>query len=189
MQPQKRSLKGRVLNSIPFLVLILGLLSLNLGLYLDYRKKVLSFRTEPQIFKTFAPEDRLSKPTNIKIEEMGIDVGIEDAEINNSVWDTSNDSANYLLASARPGEKGNIVIYGHNKKGIFANLIKGKADGKIVELTNEDGKLFKYIVVVTDIVKPDAVEIISPTDHEVLTIYTCTGFMDSERLVLKASPI
>jgi sortase (surface protein transpeptidase) len=55
-------------------------------------------------------------------------------------------------------------------------------------LLDAEGKTAKYIVSETKRVLPNAVEEVLPTDHEVVTVYTCTGFLDSQRFVVKALP-
>lgn len=158
-----------------------------LGLYSKHRSRVLSFNQRPpdQITKPI----RASSPILIKIEEINLVLPVESSQIKNGVWEVSEKSASFLESSARPGEEGNIVIYGHNKLKIFGKLNNRKLLGKAVEIQAEDNTIHSYRIVEMKTVNPDEINEVMPTDHEVLTLYTCTGFLDSKRLVLKAYPL
>ena len=115
---------------------------------------------------------------------MPIDVGA----IKNGVWDISYSNPTFLVSSARPGAGGNIVIYGHNKKAIFGNL-PYLSLGQKVFVKDSKGDVRAYEVYQKDFVAPDRVDLVSPTNQEVLTIYTCWGLFDSQRVVVKAKPL
>jgi len=53
-------------------------------------------------------------PTQLIIKKIGIDLPIEETAINNGVWQIGEKGASHLTISARPGEKGPIILYGHN---------------------------------------------------------------------------
>jgi LPXTG-site transpeptidase (sortase) family protein len=122
------------------------------------------------------------------IPSLKIDIPIETGSIENGVWNVSYNNATYLDLSARPKGGGNIVIYGHNKKIIFGNL-PYLSIGQKITLKTEDGTLHNYEVFQKDFVKPDRINLVSPTDHEELTLFTCWGIFDSQRVVVKAKPI
>ncbi len=182
----KRSKKLlKKLNSSPLFFLSLGLLLLFFGGINYYRVRVLSFTKSPV---AIAEEQKGEYPTRIMIPSVAIDLPIENGEIKDGVWKISYSNATFLNTSGRPGGDGNIVIYGHNKKAIFGNLPFLSLGQKII-IKTEDGVLHTYEAYQKDFVGPDRVDLISPTDKEELTIYTCWGFFDSQRVVIKAKPI
>jgi len=105
-----------------------------------------------------------------------------------SSWPVSPTAANHVLASALPGEAGNVVIYGHNLNTIFGYLV-GAQVGDQVDIRTNDGKRHVYKITETHIVDPSQTALLSPTTTEVLTLYTCTGLLDSQRFVARAEPI
>lgn len=127
-------------------------------------------------------------PTQIIIPSIKIDLPIDEGSIKDGVWEISYQNATHLESSANPGSNGNIVIYGHNKRAIFGNLPYLKVGEKISIKTSE-GKIHQYKVVDKLWVGPDRIDLVSPKDTEELTIYTCWGLFDSQRVVIKAIPI
>ncbi|SRR5258708_4699841 len=155
------------------------------GFYYAYRKTILSFKVVP--ITTVQLSQRRGVPTRVQIPSQNIDLPITEASIQDGVWQTSQTGATHLDTSARPGESGNVVIYGHNLLRLFGKIRGLKAGDKILVSTSE-GKNIEYTVNSTEVVKPDNVEAVLPTTYEILTAYTCTGFLDSQRFVVKATP-
>lgn len=117
-----------------------------------------------------------------------VDVGVSDQLYQNGDWTISNDSASYLVSSAKPTEPGNIIIYGHNTREILGNIRALKGSEKIT-LSLSDGTKRDYRVTTITEVSPDEVSLLLPTDQETLTLYTCSGFMDSQRFVVQAKVV
>lgn len=124
------------------------------------------------------------QPVRIIIPKLSLDLDITPARIIGDKWETTDNGVSYMLGSSIPSEKGNTVIYGHAKNNIFGNLKKLKKDDLIYVLTNE--KWFRYKVIETKTVKPTETEVVAPTIDKTLTIFTCTAFLDSKRLVVTA---
>jgi len=173
----------RKLNS-PILFIILGLVIFAFGGINYYRVRILSFKEAPISVQSQAGD----RPVQVIIPSLKIDILIETADIKNGIWEISYNSATFLNSSSRPGEGGNTVIYGHNKKAIFGSL-PYLSVGQKVTIKTEDGTLLSYQVYKKDFVKPDRIDLVSPTDHEELTLFTCWGLFDSQRVVVKAKPI
>ena len=93
-----------------------------------------------------------------------------------------------MSSSARVGEKGNIVIYAHNKATSFGPLAQIKI-GDPITLKTRSGKNYSYGVYKIFMVNPNQVEVLQSKGAEELTLYTCTGFADSKRLIVKAKPL
>jgi len=126
-------------------------------------------------------------PTHIEIPWY-IDVAIDPHAFVAGEWTVSEDNASYLTDSAMPGESGNIIIYGHNKREILGNLRALKGYEQIT-LTLSDGSKRLYQIESIKQVSPDRTELLTQTDSEVLTLYTCSGFLDSQRFVVRAKPL
>lgn len=79
-------------------------------------------------------------------------------------------------------------MYGHNWTSILGNLPKVKT-GDVITVTMHDGKKKDFRIEYTAVVTPDQDYIIDNTNDVRLTLYTCTGFLDSKRFVVVAKPI
>jgi sortase A len=164
--------------------MFLGAVLITAGAINFYQIRVLSFSSAPPAAITHTTD----LPVEIIIPSLNIDLPIEPGTITKGIWQISSDSATFLLSSALPGTKGNTVIYGHNLKRIFGKLPYIDFGQKIT-IKTQDGNMYQYKVTDKFLVNPDRVDLVSPTNFEELTIYTCTGFMDSKREVIKAVPI
>ena len=126
-------------------------------------------------------------PTHINIPWF-VDVAIDPQPFVAGNWSISENHVSYLVDSALPGEPGNIIMYGHNKRTILGNIRVLKGYEKIT-LTLSDGSTRVYQVESMQQVSPTQTQLLAPTDSETLTLYTCSGFMDSQRFVVRAKPI
>src|SRR6266852_254846 len=155
--------------------------------FLYWQSRILSFSTDPYegvqstVLANFLPK-------RINIASAGIDLPIEEGKIVGGVWQISNTTATHLINSQVPGQNGNIVIYGHNLRNIFGKLVDVKK-GDIIDHFTNDGKKYEYKVSDISKVEPTDIGVVAPTNYQILTIYTCTSFLDSQRLVVKALPL
>ena len=153
-----------------------------------------SFDQIPESAETFQQEvDEkqdvvFGEPTRIIIENLEIDLNIESSSIVDGAWQVSDDGVSFLDRSAMPSQGGNIVLYGHNKKHILGNIYDIRV-GDVINIYDDEGFVLKYEVEQTFTVTPDEVSVVQPTDHEVLTLYTCIGPFDSKRFIIKAKPV
>lgn len=85
------------------------------------------------------------------------------------------------------GEKGNAIFYAHNTRSLFKNLVKAEV-GQTINIETDRGKSREYAIKEVKIVKPTDVYILEQGEREEITIYTCTGFKNTKRLVVKAEP-
>lgn len=167
-----------------FLILLLGILLLSYGGFNYYKVRILSFKSTPM--ETSQVQGEL--PVQITIPSINIDMPVETGSIKNGVWEISYNSPTFLLSSARPGTGGNIVIYGHNKKAIFGNL-PYLSLGQKIYIKDAKGSIRAYEAYQKDFVEPNRIDLVSPTNKEELTIYTCWGLFDRQRVVIKAKPL
>lgn len=174
-------------NILLFLAGMIGISFMVSGFYISYQKSVLSFSGSfPNAIKSYFKENYV--PRGIEFINLGVKIPVEAKTIKNGKWDVSDKSASFLTNSAKIGENGNIVIYGPGTKSVFG-AIKDVKIGNFINLTSENDEIYSYVVKEIKVVSPSENYVISPTDHEVLTVFTSTGFLDNKRFVIKAYPI
>lgn len=175
------------IDKITLVFFLGGILCLSSFLvWTGYHQRALSFSSAPQ--HSFQSSPHNSQPDSIQISKLKLNLAIEGAEIINGVWQTNPNGVSHLSSSANPGSKGNIIIYGHNKKELFGK-IKNLTLGDEVTITTTDNQSHHYKIYQVLTVSPNQVNVLTSVDEEILTLYTCTGFADSQRLVIKAKPV
>lgn len=127
-------------------------------------------------------------PTYIKMYPLGVDIQVKEALIVGDVWQVFPDAVSHLSSSARIGEKGNIILYGHNKNEILGPIRWAK-EGATIELYDAAMNKYLYEVVNTATVEPNNLFYILPTSEETLTLYTCIGFLDLQRFIVVAKRV
>lgn len=100
----------------------------------------------------------------------------------------SDEVAGYGLGSALPGRSGNSVIFAHAKKNLFLPLRNIKINDLIYVVT-ENNHWYSYAVIEKREVFPNQVEVIASTDDKILTLFTCSGFADTKRLIVRAKSL
>jgi len=124
-------------------------------------------------------------PSHITISSLGIDLPVYKATIVDNVWPTTTTGASYLTSSPLPGKKGNSVIYAHNWISLFGKLVNARVGDQVV-VTYPNGTKKIFVIAYTSVVTPDEATILAPSSDTRLTLYTCTGFLDSHRFVAVA---
>ena len=83
----------------------------------------------------------------------------------------------------------NLVFYGHNWPNILRPFQKAQVGQKII-IGYADGSSKQFEISTLTVVPGSKVEILEPTTSNTqLILYTCTGFLDRERLVATATEI
>lgn len=143
-----------------------------------------SFKDEPVEVVGFEPQEseEVKVPTRILIPDLSIDLSVKKAEIIEGYWEVFEDSAAWGDGSGLPGEVGNQVIFAHARKGLFLPLREVEEGMKVYTFTDSDW----YTYEVTEIkeVLPNETEVIAETEDERITLYTCSGFNDSKRIIV-----
>lgn len=181
----KYSRKSPRHSKIWLILFFSGLIFIITGAYLYHRATILSFAI--QFTNQSSQVGKPNLPILIRIPAADITLPIVEAKIFYGFWQTSPVTANHLASSANPGEKNNVVIYGHNTDKVFTSLKLVKLNDPII-LQTANQKFFTYLVKNILTVSPNEISVVQPTQSEVLTVYTCTGFLDSQRLVIQALP-
>lgn len=190
MARKKSSLKKRTLSLKPNFPLIFSLLLILVGASLVFWGAILSDLISLKHDRTIinsssyqSQQSPKSKPIKLYIPKLERTLEITDGYIENNRWTVSKSGVSYLVDSAKPEEGGNTIIYGHNTTGVLGRLWKVQKDD-LVYLTSQDNKVYKYKIIERKEVKPNEVEILKQEGSPRVTIYTCSGFLDSARFVI-----
>lgn len=124
-------------------------------------------------------------PINILIPSLGLNLPIIPANLSAGKWEATTKGISYLVTSPIPGEIGNSILYGHNWPTLLGSLPKLQKEDKI-QIYFSDGSIRDFSVQLTSTVNPDQTHILEPANDQRLTLYTCTGFLDSKRFVVTA---
>jgi LPXTG-site transpeptidase (sortase) family protein len=187
-----RNMKRRISPS----QVVLGIALVVLGLILVFgRNRIASnlsndtFASEPVEIQGFSVDevDETSLPKQIIISSLGIDLAVKQAKVVDGYWEVFSDSAGWGEGSGIPGEAGNQVIFAHARDGLFLPLRRVEKGMKVYVLVEDTW--YSYEVTEVKEVYPNDTEVIKPTEDERLTLYTCSGFTDSKRLIVSAKRI
>ena len=178
----KRSRK-RKLAKYSKTLLIVGLVCLVFGIGLAAYEQLAS-RFMGQL-PTVEVTDNV--PLSISVPTLKLNLELEPGFILDGKWTVSSQKANYLFTAGRPGTPANTIIYGHNTRKIFGQLYRLKKGDELV-ITIQDGQEFEYEVAEKLTVKPDQLDYLAGHGQEELALYTCTGLLDSKRLIIRAIP-
>ncbi|MBP6005314.1 sortase [Candidatus Saccharibacteria bacterium] len=189
---------NRLIFSLKIGLVYLVVIALFFGneIYAKYQEHTVSEQNQEQlaVISQEAKEDSSyvpAPPVKIEIERLDIELNVLDGEYDssNSTWTLSNDSAHYALQTQLPNfDQGNTLIYGHNLENIFGNL-KDLINGDILILTDQSGKKIAYTFKGFEVLKPNDTSIFYYQGQAQLSLLTCYGLFDSERLVSKFQPV
>lgn len=186
---RKKLQKNKINFYTPKILMIIGVfLVLLSGTHWYLRYKALSLSKE--LLASYEIQHNIDDgltPTKIYIQWF-VDVNIETQFYSDNQWTISEQFASHLYQSAKPKQNGNIIIYGHNTRKILGN-IRALKGNEIITITTKNGEDHKYQIFNIDEVNPDKVEYLKPTNQEILTLYTCSGFLDSKRFIVQAKPM
>ena len=148
-----------------------------------------SFASEPVTLEGFdleiTPDENY--PRRVIVPEIAVDLEVGRSKLVNGFWEVFPDKAGWGDGSGIPGTAGNQVIFAHAREGLFLPLRSIKPGSKVYVMTEENW--YAYEVKNIREVSPNQTEVIEPTDDETLTLYTCSGFGDSKRLIVIAKRV
>jgi sortase A len=102
-------------------------------------------------------------------------------------WEQLKKGVGQHIGSANPGQRGNVVLSGHNDVfgEIFRELDKLKPGDKVVLFTSQ--RTYTYIVSSNQIVEPTNIEALKPTIDPTVTLISCFPYqVDNQRIVVTA---
>lgn len=141
----------------------------------------LAFQIDTHIIQETVPT---LMPERIVITNLHIDLPIVPAKLSKETWQVSNTGVSYLISTPAPGELGNAILYGHNYPNLLANLSFARPGDKVEIYYPHTKKTFAITTVLE--VSPKQADILKNTKDSRITLYTCSGFLDSKRLVVVA---
>lgn len=133
-------------------------------------------------------QKNFARPIRLAIPAVTMDLPIEETAIVHNAWQIADSGVSHLSISARPGENGPIIIYGHNTNERLGP-IRWLTIGQKIILTTQDGKTHIYTITKTREVSPDKTSLFFSEKGETLFLYTCDGFADLQRFVIIAKPM
>jgi len=123
------------------------------------------------------------QPIGIRIPRVGIALPVKSSNITNGQWEAIIDGVSYLSNSPVPGTTGNSILYGHNWANLLGPLVSVRPKD-MIEIVYSDNSKKVFEVEYTVTVSPDETSILLPSKDKRITLYTCTGFLDSKRFVV-----
>lgn len=130
----------------------------------------------------------INPPVNVTIPSISVSLPVDQSVIRNGIWEVSENGISHLATSSNPGVRGNIIMYGHNTDERLGALDEVKM-GDEINLRTENGSVYSYKVTSIMIVNPSEIQKLTEYQDQTLTIYTCTGFADLKRLLVKAQRV
>jgi sortase A len=120
-------------------------------------------------------------PTRIVIASISVDWPVVEGDS----WDELKQGIGHRVGSANPGERGNLVLSGHDDVygEPFRDLEKLEV-GKDV-LVYAGGTSFRYVIKARRVVAPNDLSVLSSSKSPIITLITCTPYrVDTNRLIL-----
>ena len=124
-------------------------------------------------------------PSEIMISSINLEAKIVQGGFINGEWILSDSKALYLPTSGKIGEGFNTILYAHNKPNLFGNL-KAINEGDVITIKDNKGKEFSYTVFLKENINPRDLKKLYSDEKDILTLFTCDGWFDQERLLVKA---
>ncbi|MGB5932780.1 MAG: sortase [Anaerolineae bacterium] len=121
--------------------------------------------------------------THIVISAIDVDAPVVEGD----GWEELKMGVGHHIGSANPGERGNMVVSGHND--VFGEVFRRLGDlGPGAEIIVYAGETpYRYLVRERRIVEPDEVSVMEPTTKATMTLITCYPYLiDTHRLVVIA---
>jgi LPXTG-site transpeptidase (sortase) family protein len=124
-------------------------------------------------------------PTRLVLPNVNIDIPITPGSVLDGNWQLSAKSVSLLQIPLQGSNERGYVLYGHNWPVLLGNMRKVKV-GEQLSLNYPDGESKEYAVTSVFRVDADQLSILDLAKPDTLVLYTCIGFLDSQRLVVLA---
>lgn len=129
------------------------------------------------------PTPSPSHATRIQIPAIGVDAPV----VQGDGWEQLKKGVGQHIGTPNPGEKGNIVLSAHNDVfgEIFRDLDRLKPGDEVI--ISNAVQAYVYVVKQTLVVEPTQVEVMAPTQNEIVSLISCYPYMvDNQRIVVVA---
>lgn len=168
------------------LLIIFGLVCYSIAVFLIWERNNpdrLAFKNYTGNYKNTTISN---PPIRIIIKNLGIDLPLIPAKIVGKKWETTTKGASYVISSPIPGENGNSIIYAHDWASLFGPL-RDATGGEKIEIVFTDKTKKIFVIKKVSVVSDTESSILAQTKDRRITLYTCTGFLDSQRFVAVAT--
>ncbi len=154
---------------------------------LNFKKNLspLSPSPFPNPSPSLSIEAQYSLPAEINIPRFKLNLPVQPGGFKEDNWILLENAVMFLDTSGLPGEGYNTVLYGHNYLNLLQNLKYLKTGDQIIVKTQNE-KEFVYEVRELKKAKPSEVWQLKSETPNTLTLFTCQGAFDQERLIVKA---
>lgn len=120
-------------------------------------------------------------PTRIVIPSINVDWPVVEGD----GWEELKQGIGHRAGSANPGERGNLVLSGHND--VYGEPFRDleRLDiGKEV-LVYAGSNAFRYVIKARRVVQPNELSVLAPSRDAIITLITCAPYrIDTQRLIL-----
>jgi sortase (surface protein transpeptidase) len=178
-----KKLQKKVVSRVLYAFLAVFLVLIGSGLVFASSFDFVNSSARPAKMTQIAPINEYAKPAKLHISKLDRNLDVSDGYFEDNRWVISKTGVSYLITSAKLGQVDNVVLYGHNTRDVLGGLWRLQ-NGDIVEITGTDGRLYKYEIFERREVKANALEILESTPDARLTLFTCSGFLDTARFVV-----
>jgi hypothetical protein len=146
----------------------------------------------PPQSQTATPAPPIPPGYRIKMARLAIDLPIVEGDVERDTvrQETPDGFALHLPGTAIPGDRGNVYLYAHARRGMFLSLWSAR-EGDLVVIVTPDARELRYVVSeVHPRVDPSDVSWAQQTTGERLTLQTSTGpDRGDARFVVIALPV
>lgn len=173
-------------RSLFTLCLLFSFASLTFSGFLLLRRYI-TFPFDPQLTPIVHAEveEKEPFPVQLVIPSQRIELPIIPSQLKDEQWQITGNGVSLLQTSQPTLKEKGLIIYGHNWKSLLGDLHKAKIGEKIT-LVYSNGDATQYFIQSIMTVRPTQLDVLDLAKADTLLVYTCTGFLDSQRLVVLA---
>ena len=120
-------------------------------------------------------------PTRIVIPAINVDWPI----VPGDSWEELKQGIGHRIGSANPGERGNLVLSGHDD--VYGEPFRDleKLDAGKEVLAYAGANVYRYVIKAKRVVAPNDLSVLEPSRNPIITLITCTPYrVDTMRLIL-----
>lgn len=167
------------------LCLLVSFLSFSMAGFLTLRRfSTFSLYAQSTVHSSETVVTQKALPSQLVMPDVRIDLPIIPARLEDQQWQLNNTGVS-LLQSPLLSDKHGLILYGHNWSSLLGSLHQTKI-GQKFSLVYSDGNIEHYVIQSILTVSPDRLDVLDLAKEDALIIYTCTGFLDTQRLVVIA---
>lgn len=120
-------------------------------------------------------------PTRIVIPAINVDWPI----VPGDSWEELKQGVGHRIGSANPGERGNLILSGHDD--VYGEPFRDleKLDAGKEVFVYAGASAFRYVIKAKRVVVPNDLSVLEPSRNPIITLITCTPYrVDTHRLIL-----